>query len=337
MTLTAPSHDAPPRDGTSTRRDPPPTGVCGRDHAPRSPRTRPRPRRVEDFDGPFVAIARIVCLGLVGVWLSRPSVRRRREALRRACAACRLRQRRQRIALFVVAGGLLALSALPLALRVSSTAESCGAPTTAPSSSPTWSELATAPSTGAGLLYAATDGAGVCTSPSGLTTAEMDKGFPRSGLTIGHVFITDPHSYDGGEPTSAMLRHEEQHSLQWAAGSVLGGPAALPLSYGATEILLPGERNPFEQAAGLTDGGYDHPDTMEPNPFGLTTYLIVTGVLLAARPRRPSVRHSGTCVAGDPREPRPVAAIPEPGRGNDRDRAARPAPRYDTARAPART
>lgn len=262
--------------------------------------------------------------------------------MRRVCDACRLRQRRQRITLLAVAGVLLVLAALPIALRATSAAAPCGSPpstsASAQASTPGWSEVAAAPSTGAGLLYAATHEAGVCSSESGLTVAETDQGFPRSGLTIGHLFITDPRAYEGGEPTASMLHHEEQHGLQWGAASVLGGPAALPLSYGATEILLPEERNPFEQAAGLTDGGYDHPTTMQPNPFGLTTYLVIAGVVLAARPRaRPLVRHSERCVAGDPRRLRPAPAAGEREYGTDRYWAERPVPRHETVRATART
>jgi hypothetical protein len=84
-------------------------------------------------------------------------------------------------------------------------------------------------------------------------------GFPIAGaFTIGNVILTKhERAYLDNQPT--LVRHEERHS--WQFFWLLGLPM-LPLYVVGVVIswLLtgtPGSRNPFEQLAGLQDGGYD--------------------------------------------------------------------------------
>jgi hypothetical protein len=74
-------------------------------------------------------------------------------------------------------------------------------------------------------------------------------------FTLGNVIITRPPSLDAG---SALFRHEARHATQYAW---CGGLLMLPLYFagaGASWLLCGdfGPWNPFERAAGLSDGGY---------------------------------------------------------------------------------
>jgi hypothetical protein len=74
-------------------------------------------------------------------------------------------------------------------------------------------------------------------------------------FTLGNVIITRRPSLD---VNSALFRHEARHATQYAW---CGGLLMLPLyfvSAGASWLLSAdfGAWNPFERAAGLTDGGY---------------------------------------------------------------------------------
>jgi hypothetical protein len=74
-------------------------------------------------------------------------------------------------------------------------------------------------------------------------------------FTVGNVIITRRPSLD---VNSALFRHEARHATQYAC---CGGLLMLPLYFtaaGASWLLSGdfGAWNPFERAAGLTDGGY---------------------------------------------------------------------------------
>jgi hypothetical protein len=78
---------------------------------------------------------------------------------------------------------------------------------------------------------------------------------PAPAFTVGNVILTrrDALGYD-----TALFRHEARHATQYAC---CGGLLMLPLYFTAAGLswLLcgdPGSWNPFERAAGLTDGGY---------------------------------------------------------------------------------
>ncbi len=73
----------------------------------------------------------------------------------------------------------------------------------------------------------------------------MRGGFARGGLQIGSAWLCNTLNDDG------RLRHESVHATQWA----IFGPF-FPLLYWVAELIWPMERNPFEQWAGLQDGGY---------------------------------------------------------------------------------
>jgi hypothetical protein len=81
-----------------------------------------------------------------------------------------------------------------------------------------------------------------------LVMTGMDWGYgPRSGVTIGQVFLTSDDS------KLHLLAHEERHSTQWL---VFGG--LLPPLYLVAELVPGGpDHNIFEIAAGLQSGGYE--------------------------------------------------------------------------------
>jgi hypothetical protein len=92
-------------------------------------------------------------------------------------------------------------------------------------------------------------------------------------FTLGNVIITRRPSLD---VDSALFRHEAKHATQYAW---CGGILMLPLyfaSAGASWLLSGdfGAWNPFERAAGLTDGGYTprplRIPTRRPRPAPLT-------------------------------------------------------------------
>jgi len=109
-----------------------------------------------------------------------------------------------------------------------------------------------------GLLVAAVGRARLGRGPRGLVLATGYR-LPlpaAAAFTLGNVVLTvhDP-AWLARRP--ALLRHEEQHSRQYAALGLPMVPAyllAAAWSYAVSGDL--GLRNPFERQAGLADGGY---------------------------------------------------------------------------------
>ena len=116
-------------------------------------------------------------------------------------------------------------------------------------------------STLSGLALARLGAARLAPGPDGLLTGTgYQLPVPAApAFTLGNVIITRRPSLD---PGSALFRHEARHSTQYAW---CGGLLMLPLYFAAAGAswLLSGDFgawNPFERAAGLTDGGYTpHP------------------------------------------------------------------------------
>jgi hypothetical protein len=107
-------------------------------------------------------------------------------------------------------------------------------------------------------------------------------------FTLGNVIITRRPSLD---VNSALFRHEARHATQYAW---CGGLLMLPLYFtaaGASWLLSGdfGAWNPFERAAGLTDGGYTPRPTRRPT----------------LAPRRPA-------PAGAPTPDTPPLTLPNP-------------------------
>lgn len=114
-------------------------------------------------------------------------------------------------------------------------------------------------STPTGLLAARLGGGRLVSVPRGMWVAERFRSplLRAHALTIGSVVLT-PHPADWLLERPRLLAHEERHAWQYVA--CLGLPM-LPM-YGIAAGVSwlwcrnPGTRNPFEQLAGLADGGY---------------------------------------------------------------------------------
>jgi hypothetical protein len=124
-------------------------------------------------------------------------------------------------------------------------------------------------STLAGLAVARLGGALLARCPDGLLSGVgYQLPVPAApAFTLGNVIITRRPSLD---VDSALFRHEARHATQYAW---CGGLLMLPLYFaaaGASWLLSGnfGAWNPFERAAGLTDGGYTpRPIRRPPIPF----------------------------------------------------------------------
>src|ERR1700728_4226398 len=112
-------------------------------------------------------------------------------------------------------------------------------------------------STFAGVAVSRLGSARLAPFPDGLLSG-TDYPLPvpaAPAFTVGNVIITRRPSLD---VNSALFRHEARHATQYAW---CGGLLMLPLYFAAAGAswLLSGDFgawNPFERAAGLTDGGY---------------------------------------------------------------------------------
>jgi hypothetical protein len=110
-----------------------------------------------------------------------------------------------------------------------------------------------------GFGIAAAGRARIAKGPRGLVLAtRFGIGFPSApAFTVGNVVISR-HDRAWLEERPSMMRHEERHSWQYVA--CLGLPM-LPLyllaaGYSYLRGGDPAAHNPFEQLAGLEDGGY---------------------------------------------------------------------------------
>lgn len=144
-----------------------------------------------------------------------------------------------------------------------------------------------APVSGAALLYGLGKGGEVHQGNNGTTTVVLADGVVRAGTMFGTVFLTDQHMEADSPRTQRLAEHEARHTDQWAAFSLVGGPAAFPALYALDEAFFPGAFNHFERQAGLDDGGYDTPSDC-PSIAGrltLVSLALVAGLTLAARRR----------------------------------------------------
>ena len=118
-------------------------------------------------------------------------------------------------------------------------------------------------------------------------------------FTLGNVIITRRPSLD---VDSALFRHEARHATQYA---YCGGLLMLPLYFacaGASWLLSGdfGAWNPFERAAGLTDGGYTPRPLRHPSPVtAASSPLTPPTSTTPPRPARRRPRHLRALVARD--------------------------------------
>lgn len=93
-------------------------------------------------------------------------------------------------------------------------------------------------------------------------------------MNVGDVVLSPPFPTTP-ENASAVAGHEAKHRTQWAVVSVIAGPFAFPVVYGADDLFFPGARNHFERMAGLEAGEYTKTGT------GPVFGPVQIGVLLA--------------------------------------------------------
>jgi hypothetical protein len=122
----------------------------------------------------------------------------------------------------------------------------------------------TTPVTGLTRHFMADSGGGMCDGGS-MMLASMPAGGAGSSLAVGSVVLTDSGSSLRRGASKKLARHESRHVSQWAALTVVGGPAAMPVLYVVDDAFFPESRNHFERAAGLWAGGYEQPESFGPN------------------------------------------------------------------------
>jgi hypothetical protein len=158
-------------------------------------------------------------------------------------------------------------------------------------------KTATWPETGIGLLYAQADGARVCLSRSAdyYVAVHADSIAGARAMTVGDIVVTPGFKNASRQRLRQVAAHEARHRVQWAVGTVIGGPLAFPVAYAIDDFFFPGARNQFEREAGLEAGGYRHEGTgpvLGPAQFAVLGVLaaIVIVAVLAAWHRRASTR-----------------------------------------------
>lgn len=153
------------------------------------------------------------------------------------------------------------------------------------------------PVTGIGMAYAQLRHGRRCyISAASFYFDEHHHSFWHSkSFTIGDAFLSRFRAKQDVAAQLALFNHERHHRRQWAISSVIAGHFAFPLSYTVDDFFFPGNRNHFEQEAGLARGGYD-PNAhdgprVSPIDLGLLVVLAGSAEGLAhfRRRRRPAV------------------------------------------------
>ena len=263
------------------------------------------------------AVVAFVGGGLLGLLLVLPSTRGLRPRRVLACDLCQRRHHGLLAAMVLLA----VLTVTGVGLRVSQRARelpACVADTsiaegrrvidpTAPERPAVWStvrSLMTAPVSGLALGFAEVRGRGLCSvADPPITLAFVPQGEGRAGGMVGEVFLASPQPRLDPVRARELAEHESRHVDQWAACSILGGPALLPVLYTVDDTLYPNSENHFEQAAGLADGGYPPaPDPpVGPRRWAVALWLAVLVVLSRRRLRwlvRTVVRRRSTHAPG---------------------------------------
>lgn len=234
------------------------------------------PRRAQMTLG---ALGMVLLFGLLGLawwwWRHRPG-RQPAAHFRRARGA-------------LVAAGLviIAVGAIwRLAIAIDSV-PSCsppGGPLAAARNGPVGASLlaqkaVTWPETGMGLLYSRAGDAHVCLSRTAdyYVAVHTDSIAGARAMTLGDIVLT-PTLNLSRQRLREVAGHEARHRVQWAVGTVIGGPLAFPVAYAIDDFFFPGARNHFEREAGLEAGGYGRTGT---GPVLGPAQIVVLGVLAA--------------------------------------------------------
>lgn len=149
-----------------------------------------------------------------------------------------------------------------------------------------WSQsrqILTAPVSGLARLYVNDRGGGLCEVQS-TTVGFLPSAASDSGAAVGGVVLIDAKSRASAGDWAALARHESRHVNQWAALTLAGGPAAMPVLYAVDDAFFPDSLNHFERAAGLEDGGYPGAESWGPQPQWVD--VTVLGLILIVAFRR---------------------------------------------------
>jgi hypothetical protein len=212
---------------------------------------------------------------------------------RAACAVCRAHLRwlapaATVLALLTVVGtgarlaGDAAVPACPAAASIASGGYLEGGRTPTEPRPPRLRAVLTAPESGLAVGWARLHGETLCgVGNPAMTLAFVPEARVTGGSTVGDVFLTAVRPDLTRAQAVALARHESRHADQWAVSTAVGGIALLPVAYLVDESMFPGSGNHFEQSAGLAGGGYPPAPRPElPQPFALTTWLVVVAVVL---------------------------------------------------------
>lgn len=264
----------------------------------------------------------VLSLGLIGLVLTLPPLRRRRAAKATRCTVCR-RHRRRRRAAAVALTCLLLVGVAGRGWAVVSPPATCTTHVSPQEPAPDDAALGPVRDSARGLITAPTSGLALLISSAlGMSTCDAQPVlvafWPEAsggGTTVGDTFVAwmppaevrDPRLEALGIPSGSMpygdvegrpfgpritsnradarllAGHESRHTDQWTVSTVLGGALTYPFVYFVTDAILPGPHNPFERDAGLQSGGYEHP-TSAPSPrWGTLAVLGLLALLLLGR------------------------------------------------------
>jgi hypothetical protein len=229
----------------------------------------------------FCVLGATLAFGLIGLFISAWRVRRARSAgpnTPAGCPDCRRRRHRAVVGVTALVGLVIAGTAMSVHQQVSGPAlPSCvrelPSPETDDAGDP-FAQLAggmwkhtrralTAPVTGLTRHFLGGSGGGMCDGGS-MTLASMPAGASGSSVAVGSIVLTESGSSLRTGASKKLARHESRHVSQWAAFTLVGGPAAMPALYVVDDAFFPESRNHFERAAGLWAGGYERPESFGP-------------------------------------------------------------------------
>jgi hypothetical protein len=242
-----------------------------------------------------MVLVAVLAFGLLGLVAMAPALRARRRRRTAVCGVCRRSHRRWTAvsvalaSLTLVGSGLWLAHVEPEVRRCSVTTSSGGTSLPGVRSDREAGvglfvhRVVNAPASGLGIAYANWQGYTLCDLRNPLVTGVPLAGV-TSGFTVGDLYMTAP-TLDAGE-TEALARHEVRHSDQWAVLTILGGTLLLPVAYMVDDSMYPKSLNHFEQAAGLSDGGYtEAPARPGPQPWALSLWTLVALVVCRTRLR----------------------------------------------------
>jgi hypothetical protein len=221
-----------------------------------------RRRRALEIATPVLcALGATLAFGLIGLIVSAWRIRRAKSADPdtpvASCPDCGRRRRRVVVGVATLVGLVIAGTAMSVHQQMSAPAlPSCARELPSPDADDAgdpFAQLAggmwrqtrgalTAPVTGLTRHFVADSGGGMCDGGS-MMLASMPAGGSGSSLAVGSVVLTDSGSSLRRGASTKLARHESRHVSQWAALTVVGGPAAMPVLYVVDDAFFPESRS----------------------------------------------------------------------------------------------